>query len=90
MTDMIERVARALYNREARGHGDWSVDCPPGSTFERYWLDSARAAIEAMREPTEAMYRAAETAIDPLSSESAVGQYWPAMIDAALAERDAK
>ena len=57
MTDsMVERVARALHTAHyARGRGlgpSWdSID-----RFEReMWMFSARAAIAAMREPTEAM-----------------------------------
>lgn len=38
------------------------------------------------REPTEAMWRAAETAIDQYSSASAASQYWQAMIAASEAE----
>ncbi len=76
---MIERVARAI-NAEAEG--------PDG----RGWNDEdlrtkancraeARAAIEAMREPTEEMLRSV------LLSREIAGQVWQAMIDAALDEK---
>lgn len=42
--DMVERVARAL----SKADGD------PAVLFD-YYLEHARAAIEAMREPTDAM-----------------------------------
>ena len=46
MSEMVERVALAL--AKASGINDWSK---AAHEFE----DDARAAIEAMREPTEAM-----------------------------------
>ena len=70
MSEMVERVAKAI----KRGIAD---DLPSA--------DIARAAIEAMREPTEAMLHAG---YDGLGREAA--QYtgpedvWPRMIDAAL------
>lgn len=59
------------------------------------WLGNARAAIEAMREPTDAMLDAAcEGIVDPeLDEREAKALHridardqWRAMIDAALAE----
>jgi hypothetical protein len=48
MSEMVERVARAICEAERMNPDDklggW-----------RHWQDAARAAIEAMREPTEAM-----------------------------------
>jgi len=50
--EMIEKVARALYNKERErhtlSHADWCnvID-------KHYWCSYARAAIEAMREPTD-------------------------------------
>jgi hypothetical protein len=77
---MIERVARAIYraklesastpgNRELLVDLNWSL-CVP----------EAQAAILAMREPTEAMKRAADRLPDVMS----VGDEWRAMIDEAL------
>ena len=43
---MIERVARALAP---------TVFINGGADDQAYWLNAARAAIEAMREPTTAM-----------------------------------
>lgn len=71
---MVERVARAICNSKTcegfmccenpaqmgRRH-----DCP---VKKGYYTDAARAAIEAMREPTEAMEEAAD---DPVHSELA-------------------
>lgn len=94
--EMIERVARALREK-------WSVE-----VFDRKsdvgWeneIDNARAAIEAMREPTEAMHEAAnETSVyyDDFScgdGNITLGlpgyptkfvEIWSDMIDAALKE----
>lgn len=74
---MIERVARAL-----------------SATQGMYWtehLRAARAAIEAMREPTDRMLDAgvaANTVELPSGGQIivAVDPAWDAMIDAALAE----
>ena len=75
MSEMVERVARAIatargYGLDANGEdtGDWQM-----------FVDHARAAIEAMREPTEAMWREASFE-NGYVTEGA----WQAMIDAAL------
>lgn len=76
----MERVAKALARNDTphKGWGDHS------GTSQDVYRSLARAAIEAMREPTDLMgnglpqgYRA--------GSHSAT-QIWRAMIDAALAE----
>jgi len=73
----IEKVARAIYEAQPRNK-PWVLLTP----LHRSRLETeARAAIEALREPSEAMR--AVTIND-------VGRYeddWEAMIDAALAER---
>lgn len=67
MSEMIERVAKAL------GGGDWD-SCP---NDRPRWREDARAAIEAMREPTEEMIEAAN------ECEASWKSIWPAMLDAA-------
>ena len=70
MTDMIERVARAL--------------C---SYSEFMWQDNipkAKAAIEALREPTEAMCNVSGYQHERDNAY----RYWHNMIDAALKEND--
>ena len=71
---MVERVARALASVD--GHGDFL----PGSEAKS-WHEPARAAIEAMLEPTERMCDAGE-------EWCAVRTIYRAMIDRALAEHD--
>ncbi|WP_421445450.1 hypothetical protein [Agrobacterium tumefaciens] len=56
MSEMIERVARALWSKAKDEPTRRSV----GFSFENdplrlWWIDQARAAIEAMREPTDRM-----------------------------------
>jgi len=70
MSEMIERVAKAIY--EAMDLSD-GLDGTAAKTY-------ARAAIEAMREPTEAMLNASY-----LTSWDA-DEVWKDMIDAALQE----
>lgn len=82
---LIERVARAL-----RGH------MPLPTLDQAAWpiqLEAARAAIAAMREPTETMVDAGTDAIagpsndlgGPVLAEMAT-EAWAAMINAALKE----
>lgn len=79
MSEMIERVARAI-------HGDaplWE-DCK----FARY--DQAIAAIKAMREPTEAQIRAVDKACHehwPNARQMAIAMQH-ALIDAALSDTE--
>lgn len=96
---LIERVARAMFHAECEphkavtGYGDtfgWDDAMP--AVRDRL-MASARAAIGAMREPTDLMIKAAEDGDDqgssiygdpftPLPHDEA----WKAMIDAALQE----
>lgn len=90
---MIERVARAMFDADASGYHGISVPFEgQASGVQDRWLRLALAAIEAMREPTDAMVDA------PLpASPSHGGRYenrcdlrpyiYRAMIDAALNEQ---
>lgn len=75
MNEMIERVAKAISQA--------SMTSPDGPYHicEDGYLHLARAAIEAMREPTEAMTLEGQVDPFPISAEEA----WTAMVDAALA-----
>lgn len=79
MTGMVERVARAI------------AGVPDGHLDER-WLRKARAAIEAMREPTTGMCAAGGDMIwarinnDQNGCTSHAILSWRAMIDEALKE----
>ena len=80
--DVVERVARAICRAM------WGDDCPlmTAAAFEEeHWsqtLADARAAIAAMREPTEAMCEAGKRG----GTVGAAAASWRAMVDAALAE----
>jgi len=69
---MIERVARALLV------ADRSAITPD------YYQRMARAAIEAMREPTEAML---DAGVNFRERNARTEQIWQAMIDEALKEK---
>lgn len=66
MTDMIERVARAMWAQNVALSRHLFSPSFPIETHDfdadigirEHWLGVARAAIEAMREPTEAMVAA--------------------------------
>lgn len=75
--DMVERVAKALH-----AGSDSPTEWFDYETDREYWRDQARAAIAAMREPTEAMCAAAEATGDHWYFDDS----WAAMIDAALKE----
>lgn len=76
MTDMIERVALALFKDR------WPDDEWTPQVREDY-RGHARAGIEAMREPTEKMIEASNREWDGRMSYRSSGA-WQAMIDAAL------
>jgi hypothetical protein len=82
--DMIERVARALFAVEwdSKSSDPWEGAY---ADEREAWLQSARAAIEAMRDPTDAMKDAGDLPtyqwVDDVASN-----VWGRMIDAALSE----
>jgi len=78
MDTMIEKVARALYC-ERIGDPDYDFEDDPRGWSRSMHIAQARAAIEAMREPTEAMENAAIT-----YGDSPILLTYEAMIDAAL------
>lgn len=88
MSEMIERVARAILLKIVQRRDAWERASPNN----REWYRScARAAIATMREPTETMVMSngAITGRDDaghgLTERDAV-RSWRAMIDAALAQ----
>ncbi|MBR1230178.1 hypothetical protein JQ600_35375 [Bradyrhizobium sp. AUGA SZCCT0176] len=83
------KVAEAIYNSDFDGEPSQAFGDRDLDVIGTY-LDGARAAIEAMREPTEGMYRAAYAANGGKWTDD---EYepppkvcWLAMIDAALAD----
>lgn len=95
MADMVERVARAMlasdYPEDIGGEMEYLWWDRHGHTYLRY----ARASIEAMREPTDAMLDEGHNRMDFDDSlapdadqfnRSVAGRVFTAMIDAALKE----
>lgn len=74
---MVERVARAIGSHPI---GDVDLDYLADMLTENALREIAIAAIEAMREPTDAMFAAAPSGECP----SYVDDLWQDMIDAAL------
>lgn len=72
-TEMVERAARAIYHGKPRNR-PWEILRPE---FQRQYEKQARAAIEAMREPTDVMMAA-------IGQTSLQAKIWRVMIDAAL------
>lgn len=84
-SEMVERVARALYDHAAMARNwkdrhPWVEENEDGERVKRAWRVKARAAIEAMREPTAAMADEG----DHHCSASDVRHVWRAMIDQTL------
>ena len=79
MTDMIERVARAIADAERNRRP---------SMAEPFAETLARAAIEAMREPTSNQLDAGYAAISERQCDDDLAFGWRAMIDEALRENN--
>lgn len=75
MTDFVDRGAEAMRVKRRE------LIAQP---LDRIWPDLMRAALEAMREPTDAMVTAADGEYRDDDRVALVGE-WQTMIDAALA-----
>ena len=84
MSEMIERVARAIALAQLDNDTRAAVDPNTWPVAESY-CDMARAAIEAMREPTAEMLQPCMAG--GKSYLVPVMEIWPKMIDAALSEK---
>lgn len=89
MIEMIERVARALFETSPlnKGAGPYEAQSVAYRTMAEIL---ARAAIEAIGTPTDKMITAAYTSLDRMNHDSpsscTVRVTYAAMIDAALKE----
>jgi hypothetical protein len=88
MSQMVERVAKAIDDILGADHESLSLEMGTGSLTAKKLRaeameDAARAAIEAMREPTKAILD-----IKTMSTSFSNDEIWRDMIDAAL--KDAK
>lgn len=95
MSEMVERVARALAKADGKNPDKPAWATSRGESFGLCWrdqyADKARAAIEEMREPTDDMRWAGYTraAFAPESTNVSSVQFdakpiWELMIDKAL------
>lgn len=90
--DMVEKVARALCvkhysERFQKPVTDDHVAINVDANY-RLFLDEARVAIEAMREPTDGMADQGDRECGEYGcSEMRMKYIWRSMIDAALAEK---
>jgi hypothetical protein len=82
MTDIVERVARAIRRQKFERTG--RLRCLDETSVTPEELGEARAAIAAMRDPTDAMVDAAYAFS---SGEGIPETMWTVMIDAALMEQ---
>ncbi|MGR9130753.1 hypothetical protein [Rhizobium leguminosarum] len=89
---MIDRVAKALCARVDGNNPTRVLRTSPVVVYEwEMYKDDAVIAIEAMRDPTEAMLQAGAIADDNFSEaapETASLRIYGAMIDAALKEHE--
>lgn len=86
MSEMVERVARAIC---ATIPGTGNVDehfSPPNRAAAQEWYKIARAAIEAMREPTPEMYDAVSDS-GKMWRETNSAEVYRTMIAGALNEK---
>ena len=90
MTNMIERVARAIYQGR-NGYGCRAWGSLPKLHHAPYLAD-AKAAIEAMREPTDDMVRHGTYTLDICMKDDPCGRaaqhMWGDMITAALSQEE--
>ena len=87
MSEMVERVARAIYEDDFGGPDRTPTPwAERDEEFRETVRSNARAAIQAMREPTSAMVEAADSRRDPRNGWLGAISAWEAMIDAALKE----
>lgn len=92
MSEMVERIARVLCERSGKnpdntdGGSGFGGASRVGEPAWEAWADDARAVIEAMREPTEAMEAAGDACDEPseLGTCADASTHWAAMIAAAL------
>ena len=83
MTEMVNRVARALYEQS----GAWMSWDKMGERDRDKWRASARAAFLAMKEPTDAMVGAGVEGWK-INGYLSIQFVWPCMVDAALGKQN--
>lgn len=82
MSEMVERVAKAIYVSEIGSDAGW--DDTRVVKARHLWLAKARAAIGAMREPTELMVKSGYREDSEGANDEDTADQWRRMIDEAL------
>lgn len=85
---MIEKVAYAIFQSRYPEAVRWWNLSGYVDKDKLTAMKDARAAIEAMREPTEVMLEAVSSFNDIKHIDQDPSYYWPLMIDAALKENE--
>lgn len=87
MSEMVERVARALQLEDFGGDAVKAVDAwgvsDADDSYQNSYRHTARVAIEAMKEPTNEMVGAGVEGWK-INGYLSIQFVWPAMIDEAL------
>lgn len=78
----IERAARAMYETVAP---EWDWADPDAELMRRMYRANAKAALQSLRSPTDAMCEAGGEHIEQ-ASHITVDALWTVMMDAALEE----
>lgn len=84
MTTMLERVARAIYeDRNGARCIPWSRQ---GAVYRAPYLSDARAALRAMRDPSDEMMVSLGKMCQQVGRAPTLNEGWKTMIEAALSE----
>lgn len=78
----IERAARAMYDAVAP---EWDWDDPDAELLRRMYRANAKAALQSLRSPTDAMCEAGGDHVDQ-AVRITVDALWTVMMNAALEE----
>lgn len=85
MTDMLERVAKALYEDNYQMLGDFSPSnwSAMGADVQKEYKDMAKAAIQALMEPDEGMV---DLGYDLIDAGAEIPEIYQAMLRHVLEE----
>ncbi len=85
MNEMIEKVAKAIANSHGNDYDLLPSEHGPGYGLKCSFINSAKAAIQAMREPTDDMLKTCAYS-DSKEDINSVKSSYQKIIDAALKE----
>lgn len=82
--EMIERVAKAIFTKRYEEHGTYKNLKWETYRAKEFYLEDARQAIKAMREPTEKILSAGAYYSTAQSGVYDCDDVWKSMIDAVI------